>query len=96
MMERITKNNEDQPSIRELNIKVSDVLRLLGQGQTEQQIIGSHPGLQREDFLAVYRYDASQVDAPWDRIRNDIREKLDSVRGPAEPINEERQSTPKN
>jgi uncharacterized protein (DUF433 family) len=60
------------------------VLRWLGSGQTEQQIIEDHPGLERDDFLAVYQYTASLVDAPWDRIRNDIREKLHSFRGPNE------------
>ncbi len=78
-MIRIKKDSEDQPSIRDSNLKVSDVLRWLGSGQTEKQIIEDHPGLDREDCLAVYQYAASQIDEPWERIRNDIKEKFDSV-----------------
>ena len=78
-MSRITRNEKDQPSIRDQNIKVSDVLRLLGDGQTEQQIIGSHPGLQREDFLAVYQYAASVIENPWDGIRQGIQDQFDSL-----------------
>jgi len=79
-MIRITKNKDDQPSIRDLNIKVADVLRLLGDGQTEQQIIESHPGLQREDFLAVYGCGANFVENPWGEIRTGIQEKFDELK----------------
>jgi uncharacterized protein (DUF433 family) len=97
-MIRITRDSENQPSIRNLNIKVSDVLHWLGSGMNEERIMKDHPGLEREDFLAVYQSAASQVAAPWDRIRSDIREKLDSLRRPAEQINDERYFTlrPKN
>jgi uncharacterized protein (DUF433 family) len=56
MTSRLTMNEKLEPSIRDLNIKISDLLRWLGSGQTEQQIIEDHPGLEREDFPAVYRY----------------------------------------
>jgi uncharacterized protein (DUF433 family) len=79
-MSRIAKNKDDQPVIRDLNLKVSDVLRLLGDGQTEPQITGSHPGLQREDFLAVYVFAATFIENPWDGIRSDIKEKLDGLK----------------
>jgi len=58
-------NNQGQPTIRDLNLNVSDVFRLLGSGQTELQIIENHPGLEREDFLAVYEFAAS---ADWRQL----------------------------
>jgi uncharacterized protein (DUF433 family) len=94
-MNRITKNKDDQPSIRDLNLKVSDMFRLLGSGQTEQQIIENHAGLEREDFLAVYQY-ASRLIEPFDieefkeqmagyaermkRIGFEVKEKLEALK----------------
>jgi uncharacterized protein (DUF433 family) len=86
-------NEKLEPSIRDLNIKVSDVLRWLGSGQTEQQIIEDHPGLEREDFLAVYFYASGMIEPHIEefkkqmaghaetmkRIGRDVKEKLDSL-----------------
>jgi uncharacterized protein (DUF433 family) len=37
-------------SIRGQNIKVSDLLRWLGDGMSEERIMQDHPGLEHEDF----------------------------------------------
>jgi len=49
MMDRLTMNNLGT-SIRGQNIKVSDLLRWLGDGMSEERIMQDHPGLEHEDF----------------------------------------------
>lgn len=76
-MKRIITNTEGQPVVRDLNLKVSDILRRLGTGVMHEQIVENHPGLEHEDLLAVFNYAATVIDSsPWDRIRGDIKEKL--------------------
>ncbi len=47
------------PCIRGLRITVWDVLGWLGAGMTEEEILGEHPDLEKEDFPAVYQYAAA-------------------------------------
>ena len=56
-MDRITFT-DGEPFIRNLNVKAFDVLRWLGSGATEEEIIGRYPNLERQDFMAVYKYAA--------------------------------------
>lgn len=80
-MERITFGSDGEPLIRELNVKVFDLFRLLGSGANEEQIAKDHPGLEKEDFLAAYRYAAlsgtASIGAQRLReISRDIKQKL--------------------
>jgi uncharacterized protein (DUF433 family) len=56
-VDRITFTH-GEPFIRNLNLKAFDVLRWLGSGATEEEIAKDHPGLERQDFMAVYKYAA--------------------------------------
>ena len=49
MMDRLTMKNSEM-LIRGQNIKVSDVLRWLGDGMSEERIMQDHPGLEHEIF----------------------------------------------
>jgi hypothetical protein len=68
------------------DLLVADVLRWLGSGQTEQEILERYPGLTRDDFLAVYNFSAScimaasSVSKTFARIRDDINQKLKAVK----------------
>ena len=42
------------PCIRGMRITVNDVLGWLAHGMTECEILEEHPGLEKEDFAAVY------------------------------------------
>jgi uncharacterized protein (DUF433 family) len=46
------------PCIRSLRTTVRDVLGWLGAGMTEDEILDEHPGLEKEDFPAIYRFAA--------------------------------------
>ena len=46
---------------RHLRITVKDVLEYLAGGMSEDQILDEFPDLQREDFVAVYAYAASEL-----------------------------------
>ena len=41
-----------------MRITVNDVLGWLSHGMTEEEILDEHPGLQKEDFAAVYAFAA--------------------------------------
>ena len=45
-----------KPCICGLRITVWDILGWLGAGMTEAEILHEHPDLEKEDFLAVYRF----------------------------------------
>jgi uncharacterized protein (DUF433 family) len=97
MMDRLTMNEKLEPSIRDLNIRVSDVLRWLGSGLSEEQIMKDHPGLEREDFLMVFNHatfilDMKQAAERMVVIREEFKAKMDAL----DQRNEERQSTPQN
>lgn len=50
-----------KPCIRGMRFPVSDLLEMLGNGMTQEQIIGDHPDIQPEDILAALLYAARNV-----------------------------------
>ena len=53
-----------RPCIRGLRIRVSDILSLLGNGASIDEILADYPNLEREDILAATEYAAYQTDHP--------------------------------
>jgi uncharacterized protein (DUF433 family) len=51
-----------KPCIRGIRIRVSDVLGLLANGLTPQQVLEQFPYLEPEDIRACLEYAAEQVD----------------------------------
>lgn len=67
LLERITVNPEQcggRPCIRGMRIRVSDILDLLGNGVSEQEILSDYPDLEREDLQAALLYAARYIDHP--------------------------------
>ena len=58
---------DGKPCIRGMRITVNDVLGWLAHGMTEQEILEEHPGLEKEDFAAVYAFAADMTDAAYSR-----------------------------
>jgi uncharacterized protein (DUF433 family) len=61
LSERITVNPEQcggRPCIRGMRIRVVDVLELLANGMTSDQILDEYPDLEKEDILAVLQFAA--------------------------------------
>jgi uncharacterized protein (DUF433 family) len=54
---------DGKPCIRGMRITVNDVLGWLAHGMTEEEILEEHPGLEKEDFAAVYAFAADVADA---------------------------------
>jgi uncharacterized protein (DUF433 family) len=83
--QRITRR-QGSPSIRDLNITVAEVLDWLGSGQTQTEILTSHPGLRDEDLLAVYNFAANRVrsrnsvEDAFAVIRRSVHEDLEAIR----------------
>jgi uncharacterized protein (DUF433 family) len=48
-----------------MRITVNDVLGWLAQGMTEEEILEEHPGLEKEDFAAVYAFAADVADTAY-------------------------------
>ncbi len=53
-----------RPCIRDMRIRLTDVLELLGAGASFDEILEDHPYLEREDILASVEYAARQADHP--------------------------------
>ncbi len=51
-----------RPCIRGTRMRVSDVLALLANGATVEEVLADHPPLIREDVLAAIAYAAVQTD----------------------------------
>jgi uncharacterized protein (DUF433 family) len=51
-----------RPCIRGLRIRVTDVLELLSNGASHEEILKDYPSLEPEDILAVLEYAAHQMD----------------------------------
>ena len=49
-----------------MRITVNDVLGWLAHGMTEEEILEEHPGLEKEDFAAVYAFATDTADAAYD------------------------------
>ena len=54
---------DGKPCIRGMRITENDVLGWLAHGMTQEEILEDHPGLEREDFAAVYAFAADMADA---------------------------------
>jgi uncharacterized protein (DUF433 family) len=50
-----------RPCIRGLRIRVSDVLELLANEASIEEIVADYPGLERQDVLAAIAYAAHQT-----------------------------------
>jgi uncharacterized protein (DUF433 family) len=64
-LERITVDPEvcgGRPCLRGLRIRVSDVLEMLAQGASREQILEDYPYLEDADITAALEYAARQVD----------------------------------
>ena len=44
---------------------MNDVLGWLATGMTEEEILEEHPGLENEDFAAVYAFAAEMADSAY-------------------------------
>jgi uncharacterized protein (DUF433 family) len=65
LAERITVDSEQcggRPCIRGLRIRVSDVLDLLANGLTFQQVLEELPDLEPEDISACLRFASRRLD----------------------------------
>ncbi len=51
-----------KPCIRGMRIRVSDILELLGEGVSIEQVLGDFPDLEREDVLASLQFAARRSD----------------------------------
>ena len=67
LMERITVDPAQcggRPCIRGMRIRVSDVLDLLANGLSPEQIVGEMPDLEVEDIHASLRFASRRLDHP--------------------------------
>jgi uncharacterized protein (DUF433 family) len=53
-----------KPCIRGMRVRVSDVLDLLANGLTAEQVLEELPYLEREDVLSVLRYASAKINHP--------------------------------
>ena len=84
MSSRLTMNKNLQPSIRKLNLTVADILRWLGSGMSQEQIMKDHPGLEPEDFLTVFNHatfilDMKHAAERMAAIREEFKAKIDGL-----------------
>jgi len=56
---------DGRPCIRGMRITVNDVLGWLAHGMTEEEILEEHPGLEKEDFAAVYGFASDVADTAY-------------------------------
>jgi uncharacterized protein (DUF433 family) len=67
LTERITVDPEQcggRPCIRSMRIRVTDVLDLLANGLTPQQVLEELPDLEPEDIAACLRFASRRLDHP--------------------------------
>lgn len=67
LMDRITVDPEQcggRPCVRGMRIRVSDVLDLLANGLSPEEIIGEMPDLELEDVRASLRFASRRLDHP--------------------------------
>jgi uncharacterized protein (DUF433 family) len=65
LADRITSDPErcgGRPCVRDLRIRVVDILEMLASGMTQEQIVAEHPSLEVEDVYAALLYASKQVD----------------------------------
>jgi uncharacterized protein (DUF433 family) len=64
-LHRITTDAEicgGRPCIRGLRVRVRDILDLLANGASAEEILADYPYLEREDIVAALQYAAAQLD----------------------------------
>ena len=49
-----------KPCVRDTRVTVQEILRWLGSGATEDEILNDYPYLEKDDFKAVFAYAAQQ------------------------------------
>jgi len=67
LLKRITVNSDmcgGKPCIRNMRIRVIDILELLASGMSNQEILEDYPYLESDDITAVLMYAARQFDHP--------------------------------
>jgi uncharacterized protein (DUF433 family) len=67
IFDRITVNPRQcggRPCVRGMRIRVSDVLELLADGMTPEQILDEHPDLELGDIHACLRFASQRVSNP--------------------------------
>ncbi|MCE9683054.1 DUF433 domain-containing protein [Halomonas alkalisoli] len=67
LQSRITINPDQcggRPCIRGMRIRVVDVLDLLAQGLTTEQVLEEMPDLEQDDIYAVLQFAARRLDHP--------------------------------
>ncbi len=67
LLKRITVEKDKcggKPCIRNMRIRVKDVLDMLASGMTNQEILEDYPYLEEQDIKAVLMYAARQFDHP--------------------------------
>jgi uncharacterized protein (DUF433 family) len=67
LAERITVDSEQcggRPCIRGMRIRVIDVLDLLANGLTPEQVLEELPDLESEDIIACLRFASRRLDHP--------------------------------
>lgn len=69
----------EAPRVRTVNISIWDILRSLASGKSEAEIIAEHPGLEHEDFLAVYGYAA--LKGEFSGLEKRMKEIQEEVKG---------------
>jgi uncharacterized protein (DUF433 family) len=65
LLSRITSNPRQcggRPCIRNLRVRVKDVLDMLAGGATEAEILADYPYLELADIRACLEYAAAQID----------------------------------
>ena len=66
-LHRITVNPEicgGRPCIRGMRIRVTDVLDLLAQGLSSEELLSEMPDLKAEDIAAALQYASRKIDHP--------------------------------
>jgi uncharacterized protein (DUF433 family) len=67
LLDRITINPNQcggRPCIRGMRIRVTDVLDLLAEGQSQDKIFVAYPYLEPDDIAACLRYAVRRLDHP--------------------------------
>lgn len=54
-----------KPCIRGMRIRVSDILEMLGDGVSMEEVLADFPDLERDDILASLQFAARRSDTCW-------------------------------
>jgi len=67
ILNRITVNPNQcggKPCVRGMRIRVTDVLDLISNGLTNEQILAEMPDLEKDDIVACLKYAAAKINHP--------------------------------